>query len=108
MNIKTGDKVIVIKGKERGKTGVITAVDRIGNRVKIEGLNMIKRHLRKGARKAGSGGGIVESAGSINAANVMLLDPATSKPTRVSYNMVSDKKTRVTKKSNTALEDAKK
>jgi large subunit ribosomal protein L24 len=107
MRIKTGDKVLVIKGRERGKSGVITAVDKVTNRVKIEGLNMIKRHVKKSAR-AGSGGGIVEAAGSINASNVMLVDPGTGKPTRLGSNFAGDKKSRITKKSNTVIEDVKK
>jgi len=81
MRIKTGDKVLVIKGRDRGKSGVITAVDLIKNRVKIDGINMIKRHLKKNTR-ANNAGGIVEAPGSINASNVMLLDPGTGKPTR--------------------------
>ena len=108
MKIKTGDKVLVIKGRDRGKSGVITAVDKIANRIKIDGLNLIKRHLKKNTGQGGTTGGIVEAPGSISASNVMLLDPGTGKPTRLGSHTGGDKKARITKKSNTVIEDVKK
>lgn len=107
MDIRTGDKVIVIKGKDRGKTGVVSAVDKEKNRIKIEGLNIIKRHIKKNARVRNAGG-VVETIGSINAANAMLVDPQTGKATRVGHQVVGEKKIRVTKKSNSTIEDVKK
>lgn len=106
MNIKKGDKVIVIKGRDKGKTGTVTAVSPADNRLKVEGINIMKRHARN--RGAGTPAGIIEVLGSIPAANVMLIDPATNKPTRVSYQMVGDKKVRVATKSKTPIEDVKK
>lgn len=104
MRIKTGDKVLIIKGRDRGKIGTVSAADPSSNRIKIEGLNIVKRHMKKGRNS----GGITEVTGSMNAANVMLVDPSTNKPTRVGYQKVNDKKVRVTRLSNAVIEDAKK
>lgn len=105
MRIKTGDKVLVIKGRERGKIGTVSAANPADNRIKIEGLNLIKRHMKKSGRNAG---GVVEVTGSMNASNVMLVDPASNKPTRIGSQMVGDKKVRLTRESNTVIEDVKK
>ncbi len=72
MHVKKGDKVIVIAGKEKGKTSSVVSVDREKNRVVLEGLNMMKKHVK--APKPGEKGGIVEIAMSIHASNVKLAD----------------------------------
>lgn len=72
MHIKKGDKVIVIAGKEKGKTSTITSVDREKNRVVLEGLNLMKKHTRP--KKAGEKGGIISVAMSIDASNVKLAE----------------------------------
>lgn len=72
MHLKKGDKVIVIAGKEKGKTSIVTAVLRAENRVVLEGLNMAKKHTRP--KKAGEKGGIVNIAMSIHASNVKLAE----------------------------------
>jgi large subunit ribosomal protein L24 len=72
MHVKKGDKVIVIAGKEKGKTSTIVSVDREKNRVVLEGLNLVKKHTRP--KKAGEKGGIVSIAMSIHASNVKLAD----------------------------------
>ncbi len=72
MHVKKGDKVIVIAGKEKGKTGEISSVIRTTNRVVIEGLNKMKKHIK--APKAGEKGGVVEISMSIHASNVKLAD----------------------------------
>lgn len=71
MQVKKGDKVKVIAGKEKGKTGVISSVLRAENKVVVEGLNIAKRHTRP--RKAGEKGGIIEMAMPIDASNVKLV-----------------------------------
>ena len=72
MHVKKGDKVIVIAGKEKGKSSSVVSIDREKNRVVLEGLNMMKKHVK--APKPGEKGGIVEVAMSIHASNVKLAD----------------------------------
>jgi len=87
MKIRKDDQVIVIAGKDAGKTGRVSRTEPKKNRVYVENLNMIKRHERprsvKDASKGGQVGGIVEKEGPIHVSNVMLLDPKDNKPTRV-------------------------
>lgn len=98
MKIKTGDKVVVIAGKDKGKEGLVKKLFREDNKVIVEGINMIKKHVKPNGQTAGS---ITEMEAPINASNVMVQDPKTKKPTRVGY--TTDKKgnkVRVAKKSN--------
>jgi len=81
MKLKKGDKVMVIAGKSRGKTGVISRVLPKENAVLIDGLNVVKRHRRP--TRAGRKGQIVDVPRPIHASNVQLLDPKTGKPTRI-------------------------
>jgi large subunit ribosomal protein L24 len=86
MRIRTDDQVVVIGGKDSGKTGRVVRTDPKKRRVYVEGLNMIKRHERprsQGDLKNAQAGGIVEKEGPIDVSNVMLLDPKDNKPTRV-------------------------
>lgn len=88
--VRCGDKVIVISGKDKGKKGkVITTLPRLG-RIKVEGINMIKKHA-KPTRKLPQGG-IREMEGAFPAAKVMVICPACNKPTRVSKKSLSDNK----------------
>lgn len=77
MHVKKGDKVIVIAGKEKGKTSTVTKVLRVENRVVLEGLNLMKKHTRP--RNSGEKGGIAEIAMPIHASNVKLADKAAKK-----------------------------
>lgn len=77
MHVKKGDKVIVIAGKEKGKTSTVARVLKEENRVVLEGLNLMKKHTRP--RKAGEKGGIVDIAMPIHASNVKLADKAAKK-----------------------------
>ncbi len=72
MHVKKGDKVIVIAGKEKGKSSTVVTIDRENNRVVLDGLNMMKKHTKP--KKAGEKGGIIEIAMSIHASNVKLAD----------------------------------
>ena len=84
--IRTDDNVIVISGKDKGKTGKVIRVEPARQRVFVEGLNMIKRHERPRSgtdMTKAQAGGIVEKEGPIHASNVMLLDPKSNKGTRV-------------------------
>lgn len=102
MNFKTGDKVVVISGKDKGKEGKIISVLRNENRVVVEGINMVKKHVKGNGQQAGS---INDVEAPIHASNVMILDPKTNKPTRIGHSVNKDgKKIRVTKKSNSSLD----
>jgi large subunit ribosomal protein L24 len=87
MRIRKDDQVVVIGGKDAGKTGRVVRTEPKKNRVYVEHLNMIKRHERprsvQDATRGGDIGGIVEKEGPIHVSNVMLLDPKDNKPTRV-------------------------
>ncbi|MEX2106009.1 MAG: 50S ribosomal protein L24 [Solirubrobacterales bacterium] len=87
MRIRTDDQVVLISGKDAGKTGRVVRTDPQRRRVYVEGLNMIKRHERprsvQDTQRGGQVGGIVEKEGPIHVSNVMLLDPKGNKPTRV-------------------------
>jgi large subunit ribosomal protein L24 len=72
MHVKKGDKVIVIAGKEKGKSSTVVSVDKENNRVVLEGLNMMKKHTRP--KKAGEKGGIIDMAMPIHASNVKLAE----------------------------------
>ena len=93
MNLIKGDKVIVIAGKDKGKTGTIQKVDPKTNRVVVEGVNLRKKH--KKPTQATPEGSIVEIYAPI--------DPKTTKPTRVGHKVVKGKKVRVALKSGTEL-----
>ena len=99
-NIKTGDKVIVIAGKDKGKEGLIKAVDAKNERVFVEGVNMIKRHQKANALQES---GIVEKEASIHVSNVMIADPKTGEPSRIGVKVEDGKKVRVAKKSGEEL-----
>ena len=102
MHFKTGDKVVVISGKDKGKEGKITHVLRAENRVVVEGVNVVKKHVKGNGQTAGS---INEVEAPIHASNVMIIDPKTKKPTRIGHSVNKDgKKIRVAKKSNSSLD----
>ena len=85
--IRRDDTVIVIGGKDRGKTGRVLRVDPKKQKVYVEGLNIVKRHMRpqqvRDAQRAEQVGGVIEKEGPIHVSNVMLVDPKENKPTRV-------------------------
>ena len=101
MNLVKGDKVIVIAGKDKGKTGTIQKVDPKSNRVVVENVNVRKKHNKP--TQNNPEGSIVEIYAPIDASNVMLIDPKTKKPTRVGYKEVKGKKVRYAKKSGETL-----
>lgn len=97
MKIRKDDNVIVISGKDKGKTGKVATVDPKGGTVVIAGVNVRKVHEK--ARKANQKGQIVEKPAPIHVSNVMLVDPKDGKPTRVGKKLSGDKYVRVAKKS---------
>jgi large subunit ribosomal protein L24 len=87
MKIKKDDTVLVIAGKDKGKTGKVRRTSVENNKVTVEGINRIKRHLKKGrARQAG----IVEIEAPLQASNLMVICNRCSKPTRVGYRILAD------------------
>ena len=102
MHVKKGDKVMVISGKEKGKTGTIIAAFPKKDRVLVEGLNLVKKHMKP--NQANPQGGIVSQEASIHFSNVMLIDPKSGEPTRVGYKVVDGKKVRVAKKSGETID----
>ena len=92
--IKTGDNVVVLTGKDKGRTGKVTKVLPTENRVVVQGINMVQRHTRPSA--GNPQGGIVNKEASIHLSNVALVD-SKGKPTRVGFRMDGDKKVRFAK-----------
>ena len=88
MKLKKGDNVIVIAGKAKGQKGTITRALPRENLVVLEGVNLVKRHMRP--RRPGQKGQIVDRPAAIHASNVMLLDPKDGKPTRVKISRDKD------------------
>jgi large subunit ribosomal protein L24 len=95
MHVKKGDKVRVISGKDKGKTGVILAAYPKDNRVVVEGVNIAKKHSKPS--QLNPQGGIITFEAPIHVSNVMPIDPKTGNPTRVGYSTVDGKKVRVAK-----------
>jgi large subunit ribosomal protein L24 len=81
MKLKKGDQVVVIAGKDKGKSGAVTKVSPATNSVLVAGINLIKK-ATKPNQQTGEGGGIIEKEAPIHASNVMLLDAKTGKGTR--------------------------
>ena len=108
MKIRSGDQVIVISGKDRGKTGRVLRVERPKDRVFVEGLNMIKRHERPrqvlDAQRPESIGGVIEREGPIHVSNVALIDPKDQKPTRIGIVREDGKRYRVARRSNSRID----
>ena len=106
--IRRDDTVIVIGGKDRGKTGRVLRVDPKKQKVYVEGLNIVKRHMRpqqvRDAQRAEQVGGVIEKEGPIHVSNVMLVDPKDNKPTRVGVVREDGVRHRVSKRSNTKLD----
>ena len=105
MKIKKGDTVVILTGKENGKTGEVLECFPKENKVTVKNLNMIVKH--KKPRSAQDKGGIVKLEGKIEVSNVMVICPSCNKATRVSHEVVDGKKVRKCKKCGAVL-DAKK
>lgn len=99
--IKTGDTVIVIAGKDKGKTGNILSVLRNKDRVVVEGVNLVKHHKKATQESPGK---IEEKEASIHISNVSHLDPDTGKPTRVKYEIKDGVKQRLSVVSGSLLD----
>jgi large subunit ribosomal protein L24 len=105
MKLRTDVEVIVISGKDKGKTGQILRVDRSKDRVYVEGINIVKRHQRPTPGRPNAQVGVIEKEGPIHVSNVALVDPRDHKPTRVGVRRTEDGgRMRVTKRSGTEID----
>ncbi|MDQ0215721.1 large subunit ribosomal protein L24 [Oikeobacillus pervagus] len=102
MHVKKGDKVMVITGKDKGKTGIVLAAYPKKDRVIVEGVNIVKKHSKPS--QINPQGGIISQEAPVHVSNVMPLDPKSNEPTRVGYKDVDGKKVRVAKKSGELLD----
>lgn len=100
MKIHTDDQIIVIAGKDKGKKAKVVRAIPADNKVIVEGVNIVTRHMKK---QGATPGQKVSFEKPIDVSNVMLLDPKTGAPTRVGYKLENGKKLRVAKKSGTVL-----
>ena len=102
MNFKVGDKVVVIAGKDKGKEGKIIKTLKNDNKVVVEGINMVTKHVKPSAQN--ENGGIIKVEAPIHASNVIILDPKTKKRTRIAHEIDENgKKHRISVKSKERL-----
>jgi large subunit ribosomal protein L24 len=100
--IRKNDRVVVIAGKDKGKTGEVIEVLPTEGRVKVRGVNLVKKHQRQTPMQQG---GIVEIEAAMDLSNVAILDPKTNKPTRVGFRTLEDgRKVRFAKASGEVIE----
>jgi large subunit ribosomal protein L24 len=106
-HVRKGDVVAVIAGKYKGRQGKILEVLTEKERVRVEGIATIKRHLKPGRDPKVPEGGIIEKFGTVHISNVLPLDPSSGKPTRVGHKTLTDgRKVRVARRSGETLRDA--
>ena len=98
LKIRKGDEVMVMSGKDKGKTGKVLTVEPKRDRVFVEGINMTTRH-RRARTLTQQGEGVTHQPGPIHVSNVMLVDPKSGDPTRVRIEREGGRRTRVAKKS---------
>ncbi|MBS0233921.1 MAG: 50S ribosomal protein L24 [Proteobacteria bacterium] len=95
--IKKGDKVVVLAGRDKGKSGEVIRIFPKENRALVRGVNMVRRHQRQSATQEG---GIISKEGPIDLSNIAIEDPKDGKPTRVGFKVLNDgKKVRIAKRS---------
>ena len=95
--IKKGDKVVVITGRDKGRSGEVVRVMPVEDRAVVRGINMVKRHQRQTMQQEG---GIISKEASIHLSNLALTDPKDGKPTRVGFKKLDDgRKVRFAKRS---------
>lgn len=98
VHVKTGDEVIIIQGKDRGKKGKVLQVAPSEGKVIVEGVNIVSKHVKP--RKMGEAGGIIKAESALYADKVQLICPKCGMPTRVGHIIEDGKKYRVCKKAN--------
>ncbi len=98
VHVKTGDTVVILSGRDKGKKGKVLQVSPKEQKVIVEGCNLVTKHVKP--RKMGQAGGIVKAEGAIYACKVQLVDPKTGKGTRVGHKILEDgSKIRIAKRS---------
>lgn len=105
MKVKKNDKVLVLAGKDKGKTGNVLSVSTADNKVVVAGINIVTKH--KKPRSQEDKGGIVKMEAGIDASNVQVICPVCGKATRVAHAIVDGKKVRTCKKCGASLDMAK-
>jgi large subunit ribosomal protein L24 len=106
MKIRTGDIVKMLSGKDSGRTGMIVKVNFERQRVVVEGLNMVKKHIKK--RKEKDEGGIISIPAAVSVAKVQLVCPKCNRPTRIRMEVAGKKKSRMCMKCKSVIEKTKK
>jgi large subunit ribosomal protein L24 len=102
LKIKKGDNVMVISGRDKGRTGEVLRVFPTEGRVIVQGVNIAKRHTKP---RMGEPGGILEKELALHISNVAHVDPASGKPTRIGYKILSDgRKVRVARRSGEVID----
>lgn len=102
--IKTGDEVILIAGKDKGRRGKVVSINKDTQRVLVEGLNLMKKHVRPNPQQ-GQQGGVVEKEAFIHISNVAIFNPLTQKADKVGYKRLEDgTKVRIFKSDNERVE----
>jgi large subunit ribosomal protein L24 len=100
--IRKGDKVVVLTGRDKGRTGEVVEVRPAAGRAIVRGINMVKRHQRQSANQEG---GIISKEGTIHLSNLAIADPKTGKPTRVGFKVMNDgRRVRVAKASGVEID----
>jgi large subunit ribosomal protein L24 len=103
--IRKGDKVVLLAGRDKGRTGEVVEVRPAANRAVVRGINMVKRHQRQTAQQEG---GIISKEGSVHLSNLALADPKDGKPTRVGFKFVGEgearRKVRVSKRTGVEID----
>lgn len=96
MKIKKGDTVLIIKGKDKGKQGKVAKALPKENRIIVEGLNLVKKHIKP--KRAGEKGRIIEISAPLYISKVKLICPLCKQPTRIGYTFINGEKKRMCKK----------
>lgn len=103
--IRKGDKVVLLAGRDKGRTGEVVEVRPAANRAVVRGINMVKRHQRQTAQQEG---GIVSKEGTVHLSNLALADPKDGKATRVGFKFVGEgdarRKVRVSKRTGVEID----
>jgi large subunit ribosomal protein L24 len=100
--IKKGDKVVVLSGRDKGRSGEVLRVLPREGRALVQGVNLVKRHQRQSAREQG---GIISKEASIHLSSLAMADPTDGKPTRVGFKVLNDgRKVRVAKRSGEVID----
>ena len=103
--IRKGDKVVVLTGRDKGRTGEVIEIETARDRALVRGINMVKRHQKQSARQEG---GIISKEASLHLSNLALADPKTGKPRRVGFKFVGEgdsrRKVRLAKRSGVEID----